>query len=152
MSHVNGCMKTGEIALWPSPKRASRMPAKDDVLLTMSDLLEVKLSPRLILLSCCHSRVKEGCGWHYSSLFTRWCPFCSCASFGGSWQSNSLYDTFLPKLLEERRVSESLHQAKKCLRESHNYSDVKYWATLICSYWWRRGKRVWKKLVRVSTC
>ena len=68
---ANGCTETDEIALCLSPKRASRVPVKDEVLLTMSDVLEVKLRPRLILLSCCHSRVKEGCGWHYSSLFAR---------------------------------------------------------------------------------
>ena len=54
---ANGFTETDEIALCPSPKRAPRMPVKDDVLLTISDIVEMKLRPRLI----CHSRVKEGC-------------------------------------------------------------------------------------------
>ena len=38
--------------------------------------------------------------------------------------------SFYQKLLEGRRVTESPNQAMECLREPHNYGDVKYWDPL----------------------
>lgn len=48
-------METGDIALSPNPTRASEMPIDEDFLLTMSDVLNVRLRARLVVLSCCHS-------------------------------------------------------------------------------------------------
>ena len=39
--------------------------------------------------------------------------------------------SFYHHLLEGRSASESLNQAMKCLRESDEYSDVKYWAPFV---------------------
>ena len=52
----HGLMETGEIAWAPgNPSHASPRPNEEDYLLTMADLLHVKLRARLVVLSCCHS-------------------------------------------------------------------------------------------------
>ena len=48
-------METGEIALAPNPTRASQVPAEEDYLLTMKEVLNADIRARLVVLSCCHS-------------------------------------------------------------------------------------------------
>ena len=52
---AHGCMETGEIALSPDPSLSDQIPKEKDYLLTMTDVLNVKLRARLVVLSCCHS-------------------------------------------------------------------------------------------------
>ena len=52
---AHGRMETGEIALTPNPRRQSRIFAEEDFLLTMADVMSVRLRARLVVLSCCHS-------------------------------------------------------------------------------------------------
>jgi len=52
---AHGCQETGEIALAPNPKRTSPIPKREDYILTMSDVQEVHVRARLVVLSCCHS-------------------------------------------------------------------------------------------------
>ena len=52
---AHGCMETGEIALSPDPSLSDQIPKEEDYLLTMTDVLNVKLQARLVVLSCCHS-------------------------------------------------------------------------------------------------
>ena len=52
---AHGRMETGEIALSPNPERESQTPAEEDYMLTMADVMSVKLRAKLVVLSCCHS-------------------------------------------------------------------------------------------------
>ena len=52
---AHGRLETGEIALVPNTTRASQIPANEDFLLTMKDVMSVKIRTRLVVLSCCHS-------------------------------------------------------------------------------------------------
>ena len=52
---AHGRMETGEIALSPNPERKSQTPAEEDYILTMKDVMSVKLRAKLVVLSCCHS-------------------------------------------------------------------------------------------------
>ena len=52
---AHGRMETGEIALSPNPERKSQIPAEEDFMLTMTDVMNVKLRAKLVVLSCCHS-------------------------------------------------------------------------------------------------
>ena len=52
---AHGRMATGEIALYPNPDRTSEKPEHADYLLTITDVLKVKLRARLVVLSCCRS-------------------------------------------------------------------------------------------------
>ena len=130
---AHGCMETGEIALTPDPKRISRIPTKEDCVLTIPDVLSAKLRARLVVLSCCHSaggeikaegvvgiaRVFMGAGAR-SVLVSLWAI--------DDQATLELMRSFYHHLVKGKRASESLNQAMKCLRESDKYSDVKYWA------------------------
>lgn len=129
-------METGEIALSPnppSPERPYNAPKKEDYMLTMEDVLNMQLHARLVVLSCCHSahgdikaegvvgiaRAFLGAGAR-SVLVSLWAiddeatlEFMSC---------------FYQHLLEGKRASEAINLARKCLRESERFSDVKHWA------------------------
>ena len=52
---AHGNSKAGEIVLAPNLSRKSKIPTKEDFLLTMPDVLSVGLRARLVVLSCCHS-------------------------------------------------------------------------------------------------
>ena len=56
---AHGEMETGEIALAPNTTRSSRIPNKEDYLLTMKDVLDAQIRARLVVLSCCHSAQGE---------------------------------------------------------------------------------------------
>ena len=133
---AHGCMETGEIALTPDPKRASRIPKKEDYILTIEDVLSVKLRARLVVLSCCHSgrgeikaegvvgiaRAFIGAGAR-SVLVTLWAI--------DDEATLEFMRSFYHHLVKGKRASESLNQAMKDLRESDKYSDVKYWAPFV---------------------
>ncbi len=133
---AHGCMETGEIALTPDPKRASQIPTKEDYVLTIADVLGIKLRARLVVLSCCHSgrgevkaegvvgiaRAFMGAGAR-SVLVSLW-PIDDEATL-------EFMRIFYCHLVEGRSSSESLYQAMKDLRESDKYSDVRYWAPFV---------------------
>ena len=130
---AHGCMETGEIALSPNPKRRSQIPAEEDYILTMSDVMSVKLRAKLVVLSCCYSgrgeikaegvvgiaRVFMGAGAR-SVLVTLWAI--------DDEATLEFMKNFYHNLVEGRSASESVNHAMKFLKESEKFSDVKYWA------------------------
>ncbi|XP_078360938.1 tetratricopeptide repeat protein 28-like [Oculina patagonica] len=133
---AHGCMETGEIALTPDPERTSPTPTKEDYILSMADVLGVKLRARLVVLSCCHSgrgeiraegvvgiaRAFMGAGAR-SVLVSLWAI--------DDEATLEFMKSFYHHLVEGRIASESLNQAMKVLRESDKYGDVKYWAPFV---------------------
>ena len=130
---AHGHMQTGEIALSPNPKRRSQIPAEEDYILTMTDVMSVKLRAKLVVLSCCHSgrgeikaegvvgiaRAFMGAGAR-SVLVSLWAI--------DDEATLEFMKSFYRNLEKGRSASESLNHAMKCLRESEKFSDVKYWA------------------------
>ena len=130
---AHGCMDTGEIALSPNPERMSQTLEKEDYMLTMADVMSVKLRAKLVVLSCCHSgqgeikaegvvgiaRAFMGAGAR-SVLVSLWAI--------DDEASLEFMKSFYRNLEKGRSASESLNHAMKCLRESEKFSDVKYWA------------------------
>ena len=133
---AHGSMETGEIALSPNPNRPSKAPTEKDFLLTMADVMDVKLRARLVVLSCCHSgrgeikaegvvgiaRAFMGAGAR-SVLVSLWAI--------DDKATLEFMKSFYHHLVDGRSASESLNQAVKSLRESDKYSDVKYWAPFV---------------------
>ena len=133
---AHGRMETGEIALTPDPNRRSRIPTKEDYILTIADVLNVKLRARLVVLSCCHSgrgeikdegvvgiaRAFMGAGAR-SVLVSLWAI--------DDEATLEFMRSFYHHLVEGRCASESLNLTMKSLRESDKYSDVKYWAPFV---------------------
>ena len=130
---AHGHMETGEIALSPNPDRRSQIPAEEDYILTMTDVMSVKLRAKLVVLSCCHSgrgeikaegvvgiaRAFMGAGAR-SVLVSLWAI--------DDEATLEFMKSFYCNLEKGRSTSESLNHAMKCLRESETFSDVKYWA------------------------
>ena len=133
---AHGRMETGEIALCPNPSRESQIPRKEDYLLTMSDVLDVKLRAKLVVLSCCHSgrgkikaegvvgiaRAFLGAGAR-SVLVSLWAI--------DDEATLEFMKNFYQHLLDGTSASKALNRAMKHMRESDKFGEVKYWAPFV---------------------
>ena len=133
---AHGRMETGEIALAPNPTRAARRPKEKDYLLTMEDVLNVRLQARLVVLSCCHSgrgqikaegvvgiaRAFLGAGAR-SVLVSLWAV--------DDAATLEFMKIFYQHLVKGKSASEALNQAMRSMRESEEFSEVKYWAPFV---------------------
>lgn len=133
---AHGRMETGEIALAPNPVRDTRVPKENDYMLTMKDVLSVQLRARLVVLSCCHSgrgdikaEVVVGIARAFLSagarsvLVTLWAV--------DDKATLEFMKSFYQYLVKGRSASESVNKAMRCLRESDEFSEVKYWAPFV---------------------
>ena len=133
---AHGCAQSGEIVLTPNPNRSSQIPRTQDYILTISDVQAVCLRARLVVLSCCHSgrgEVKsEGvvgiarsflCAGARSVLVSLWAI---------DDQATMVFmESFYQHLADGKSACVALHQAMKSLRESKEFSAVKYWAPFV---------------------
>ena len=133
---AHGCAQSGEIVLAPNADRTSHIPKKKDYILKMSDVQAVCLKARLVVLSCCHSGrgdVKsEGvvgiarsflCAGARSVLVSLWAI--------DDEATMVFMKSFYQHLADGKSASVALHQAMKSLRESEEFSAVKYWAPFV---------------------
>ena len=132
---AHGSAKTGEIVLSPNPT-SSKRPKEADFLLKMKDVLNAKLRAKLVVLSCCHSgrgdikaegvvgiaRAFLGAGAR-SVLVSLW-AIDDKATLG-------FMRYFYKHLMDGNCASKSVNQAMKCMRESDDFNDVRYWAPFI---------------------
>ena len=133
---THGKKETGEIFLAPNTTRATRQPQEEDYLLTMTDVLQADLRARLVVLSCCHSALGEvmaegvvgiaraflGAGVR-SVLVSLWA-----IDDAGTLE---FMNHFYKALVKGKSASEALNQSMKCMRESGQFRDVKYWAPFV---------------------
>ena len=128
---AHGNAETGEIALSPVCP-PNRIPEEADYLLTMSDIAQVQLRAKLVVLSCCHSgsgqiraegvvgiaRAFLGSGAR-SVLVALWAI--------SDLATEQLMCRFYKHLVRGESASESLHQAMKWMR-SNGFNEVCDWA------------------------
>ncbi|XP_078353057.1 tetratricopeptide repeat protein 28-like [Oculina patagonica] len=128
---AHGNAERGEIALVPL-RPTTGIPQEEDYLLKMSDISQIRLRAKLVILSCCHSgrgqiraegvvgiaRAFLGSGAR-SVLVALWALEDSATL--------QLMSRFYEHLVRGESASESLHEAMKWMREN-GYSDVKEWA------------------------
>ena len=133
---AHGDDEYGEIVLAPNPERASQIPEVEDYMLTMSDVHAVRLQARLVVLSCCHSgqgEVKsEGvvgiaraflCAGARSVLVSLWAI---------DDEATLLFmKSFYQHLADRKSASLALHYAMQSLRDTREYTAVKYWAPFV---------------------
>jgi len=133
---AHGCQDTGEIALAPNPERTSQIPKEEDWILKMSDVQAVRVRSKLVVLSCCHSgrgEVKaEGvvgmaraflCAGARSVLVSLWAI---------DDEATLLFmRSFYQHVAGGKSASVALHQAMKTLRETQQFSAMKYWAPFV---------------------
>ena len=133
---AHGKMDTGEIILAPNPAEESHHSEEKDFLLTMADVLEAKLRARLVVLSCCHSahgEIKaEGVVGISRAFLGAGARSVLVSLWGIDDEATFLFmKHFYKELVKGRRVSEALNQAMKCMRESEEFGEVKYWAPFV---------------------
>ena len=129
---AHGNEETGEIALAPAQRIPRKLPKEEDYLLTMSDIAEVQLRAKLVVLSCCHSargqiraegavgiaRAFLGSGAR-SVLVALWALDDSA--------TEQFMSHFYEHLVRGESASESLHEAMKWMR-CNGYPEVRQWA------------------------
>ena len=133
---AHGCAETGEIALSPNPTTLSKKPKEEDFLLTMKDVLNAKLQAQLVVLSCCHSGRGEIKAEGVVGIARAFLGAGSRSVLVSLWAINDeatqeFMKHFYQHLLEGKSASNSLNLAMKCIRESDNFSDVRYWAPFV---------------------
>ena len=130
---AHGRMETGEIALSPNPERESQTPAEEDYMLTMADVMSVKLRAKLVVLSCCHSGRGEIKAEGVVGIARAFIGAGARSVLVSLWAIDDeatleFMKSFYHNLVKGRSASESLNRAMKCLRESEKFGDLKYWA------------------------
>ena len=132
---AHGDSDTGEIALAPKRPTAKKMPQEKDYLLTMSDISNVKLRAKLVVLSCCHSgrgqiRAEEVIGIARAFLGSG-----ARSVLVALWAlEDSATEAFMCRFYEHlvhgESASESLQEAMKWMRDN-GYSHVRQWAPFV---------------------
>ena len=133
---AHGRAETGEIFLSPNPTVAKKKLKQEDFLLTMADVLNAKLRARLVVLSCCHSgrgKIKAEGVVGLARAFLGAGARCVLASLWAIDDEATLQFMryFYEHLAEGKRASKALQQTMKQMRESGNFSDIKYWAPFV---------------------
>ena len=144
----HGRKETGEIALAPNPgwqkhydgssrsKAKNKGPKEDDYMLKMSDVQAVKLRAKLVVLSCAHSGrggiKSEGVVGIARAFLAAGARSVLASLWAISDQGTMKFmKSFYQHLGDGKTASVALHQAMKCLRESEQFSAVKYWAPFV---------------------
>ena len=128
---THGNAERGEICL--SPNRATdNIPQEEDYLLTMSDISQVQLRAKLVVLSCCHSgrgEIKqEGVIGIARAILASGARSVLVALWAiEDTATEQLMSRFYEHLVGGESASESLHQAMKWLR-SNGFPKVCQWA------------------------
>ncbi|XP_015765911.1 PREDICTED: tetratricopeptide repeat protein 28-like [Acropora digitifera] len=125
---------TGEIALSPSPGWTSKFPQEEDFILKMSDVQALNLRARLVVLSVCHSgrgRILKGEGvvGIARAFLAAGARSVLVALWAIDGEATMVFmKSFYQYLKKGKTASFAVHQSIKSLRESEEFSEMKYWA------------------------
>ena len=131
---AHGNELTGEIALSPSPGWTSKFPQEEDFTLKMSDVQAANLRARLVVLSCCHSgggRIFKGEG--VVGIARAFLVAGARSVLVALWAIDDeatmvFMKSFYQYLKKGKTASAAVHQSIKSLRESEEFSEMRYWA------------------------
>ena len=141
---AHGRKETGEIALAPNPGWKSnqdqasvskiKSPKDEDYILKMSDVLNIRLRARLVVLSCCHSGRGELMSEGVVGIARAFLAAGARSVLASLWAISDeatleFMKSFYQHLADGQSASVALHQAMKTLRNS-NFA-VKHWAPFI---------------------
>ena len=127
---AHGYEERGEIAL--SPISPCGTPHEEDYLLTMAEISQVRLTAKLVVLSCCHSASGQVRAEGVVGIARAFLASGARAVLAALWAvedkaTMQFMNHFYEHLVRGESASESLHQAMKWMRENR-FSDVKQWA------------------------
>ena len=127
---AHGDAERGEIAL--SPKLSCGIPHEEDYLLTMAEISQVRLTAKLVVLSCCHSASGQIRAEGVVGIARAFLASGARAVLAALWPlydeaTTQFMDRFYKHLIHGESASESLHLTMKWMRENH-FSGVRHWA------------------------
>ncbi|XP_073251865.1 tetratricopeptide repeat protein 28-like [Porites lutea] len=127
---AHGYAERGEIAL--SPVSSCGTPHEEDYLLTMAEISQVRLTAKLVVLSCCHSARGQVRAEGIVGIARAFLASGARAVLAALWAVEDeatmwFMNHFYEHLVRGESASESLHQAMKSMRETR-FSDVMQWA------------------------
>ena len=127
---AHGDDERGEIAL--SPVSSCGIPHEEDYLLTMAEISQVRLTAKLVVLSCCHSASGQIRAEGIVGIARAFLASGARAVLAALWAVDDkatmwFMNRFYEHLVHGESASESLYQAMKSMRENR-FSDVKQWA------------------------
>ena len=133
---AHGSMETGEIALAPNSTRSSQIPAREDYLLTMKDVLNAQIRAKLVVLSCCHSARGEVKAEGVVGIARAFLGAGARSVLVSLWAIDDeatmeFMKLFYQQVVHRRSASEALNKAMKSMRESDRFSAVNYWAPFV---------------------
>ena len=131
---AHGNKRTGEIALSLNPGWTSKFPKEQDYILKMSDVQAANVRARLVVLSCCHSgrgRISKGEG--VVGIARAFLAAGARSVLVAMWAIDDeatmmFMKSFYQQLKEGKTASAAVQQSMKFLRESEEYSEMRYWA------------------------
>ena len=127
---AHGYAERGEIAL--SPRSSCGTPNEEEYLLTMAEISQVRLTAKLVVLSCCHSASGQIRAEGVVGIARAFLESGARAVLAALWAVEDeatmwFMHRFYEHLVDGESASESLHQAMKSMRENR-FSDVMQWA------------------------
>ncbi|XP_067047454.1 tetratricopeptide repeat protein 28-like [Acropora muricata] len=131
---AHGNKRTGEIALSPNPGWSSKFPQRKDYSLNISDVQAANLRARLVVLSCCHSgRGKILKGEGVVGIARAFLAAGARSVLVALWAIDDeatmvFMKSFYQHLKDGKTTSAAVQQSMKFLRESEQFSEMKYWA------------------------
>ena len=131
---AHGNAERGEIALAPLDA-SNRIPHEQDYLLTMSDISQVQLRAKLVVLSCCHSaggqvRVEGVVGIARAFLASGARSVLVALWAIQDEATEQFMSRFYEHLVRGKSASESLHETMKWMR-GNGFTDVGQWAPFL---------------------
>ena len=128
---AHGDAERGEIVLAPV-RPVNRTLHKDDYVLTTADVSEVKLTAKLVVLSCCHSARGQIRAEGVVGIARAFLGSGARSVLVALWAiedkaTEQFMRRFYENLLRGESASESLHQAMKWMREN-GFPEVRQWA------------------------
>jgi len=128
---AHGNAERGEIALSPVAT-PNRIPEENDYLLTMSDIAQVQLRAKLVVLSCCHSACGQIRAEGVIGIARAFLGSGARSVLVALWAisdeaTEQLMRRFYEHLVRGESASESLHQAMKWMR-GNGFDMVSEWA------------------------
>ena len=131
---AHGNKQKGEIALSPNPGWSSKFPHRKDYILEMSDVQAASLRARLVVLSCCHSGrgtvlKGEGVVGIARAFLAAGARSVLVALWAIDDEATMVFmKRFYQHLKEGKSASAAVQQSMKFLRDSEQFSEMKYWA------------------------
>ena len=128
---AHGNAERGEIALSP-PGSTAGIPQEEDYLLKMTDISQVRLRAKLVVLSCCHSgrgqiRAEGVVGIARAFLGSRARSVLVALWALEDRATEQLMSRFYENLVRGKSASECLHKAIKWMRDN-DFTEVSEWA------------------------